>query len=482
MKLKITKKNDFNYIYFYFLKYFLYNKFFICKSLIIIIIINSIKNKYRQIYNENKYLNKKYTKILESLNFTFFQKIKNKIKIGIYTLSNKNDGVARIASLFLNYLDKTKIFNTFLFTIQNKEDNEYIIPDNTKRIIVKNIKNLIKNILKEKIDIFIYNFYDEYEMNKLNNLKKTKVIFYNHSCFLIWLYADRYYYFTTTYKVYKNSKYVISLVPFENDYLFTKWGIKSVLMYNFITFEYDSIVPSELSSKIIIMVGRADDKFKRFDLGIEAMKYIINEIPDCEMKIISSKRNTDELQFLINNLDLNNKIKFTDYTLKPEIYFKNATLHIFPTIAEAFPMVLSETKIYGIPNILVGVDYVYNGNGGTIIVFDDQPVSIAKEAILILKEENYRKKLGFEARESMKNFNNEILLKKWIKLILSIYNGDNYFQELRKQEKKISKNDALNILSNQVKLLRKRKEKFRNITINDIENYTFFEKINLLQK
>jgi len=214
------------------------------------------------------------------------------------------------------------------------------------------------------------------------------------------------------------------------------------------------------------MIGRADDKFKRFELGIEAMKYIINEIPDCEMKIISSTSNTNELQFLINNYDLNEKIKFTEYTLKPEIYFKNASLHIFPTIAEAFPMVLSETKIFGIPNILVGVDYVYNELGGTIIIFDDEPVSIAKEAILILKDENYRRKLGFEARESMKKFNNEILSKKWIKLILSIYNGDKYYREFQKQEKKITEVDAINILNNQVKLLQMRKEQFKNITIN----------------
>ena len=71
-------------------------------------------------------------------------------------------------------------------------------------------------------------------MKVLNNLKTTKTIFYNHSCFLIWIYANFFYYFKTVYNEYKNSKYIISLVPFENDYLFTKWGINSVLMNNFI--------------------------------------------------------------------------------------------------------------------------------------------------------------------------------------------------------------------------------------------------------
>ena len=62
---------------------------------------------------------------------------------------------------------------------------------------------------------------------------------------------------------------------------------------------------------------------------------------------------------------------FVGYTSIPEIYFKNSSLNIFPSIAEAFPMVLSETKMYGIPNILVGIDYVSNIKGGSIIIYDD---------------------------------------------------------------------------------------------------------------
>ena len=46
-------------------------------------------------------------------------------------------------------------------------------------------------------------------------------------------------------------------------------------MPNFIPYEYNEITPSDLSSNIILMIGRASDKIKRFDLGIRAMKHII---------------------------------------------------------------------------------------------------------------------------------------------------------------------------------------------------------------
>ena len=47
--------------------------------------------------------------------------------------------------------------------------------------------------------------------------------------------------------------------------------------------------------------------------------------------------------------------------------------------------------------------------GGTVIIYDDNPDTIAKEAINILKNETYRKQLGKEARESMKMHQNKII-------------------------------------------------------------------------
>ena len=50
----------------------------------------------------------------------------------------------------------------------------------------------------------------------------------------------------------------------------------------------------------------------------------------------------------------------------------------------------------------------------------------------------------------MKNFDNQKLMDKWIKLILSIYNGDSYYQLLREHDKKLKEEDALNIINNQI--------------------------------
>ena len=374
----------------------------------------------------------------------------------------------------MNYLEKIQLFDVYLFTNKKKQKNEYKIPNNTKRIISNN--NLFQLLNQMKIDILIYELTDVKEMEKLINLKNLKVIFYHHSSIFDWIYFS-YFYFKIIYKILQHSKYVITLVPFENDYLFKKWGIRSILMNNFMTYDYKSINPSTLTSKTIIMIGRGNDKKKRFDLGIKAMKYIGKEVNNCSLNIISSLNGIRHLINLVSHLKLEKIVNFLGYSSTPETFYKNASLHFFPSISESFGLVLSETKIYGIPSILLGIDYVSIAYGGTIIIFDDNPESLAKEAIKILQNDKYRIRLGKEARKSIKKFNNELVLLKWIKLILAVYQGENYYEILRKQDKPIPEEESLKTLNIQVELLKMRLKRFKNVTTKQFENFHFLQNL-----
>ena len=64
------------------------------------------------------------------------------------------------------------------------------------------------------------------------------------------------------------------------------------------------------------------------------MEYIIKEIHDCNMEIISSNNETAFLHDLSYNINIKDNIQIIDFTLKPELYYKNVSLHIFPSISE----------------------------------------------------------------------------------------------------------------------------------------------------
>jgi glycosyltransferase involved in cell wall biosynthesis len=235
--------------------------------------------------------------------------------------------VERVISLLINLLSNVKYFDIYLITDDRKSEGEYKIPNNTKRICLsRNEEKIFDIIQKEHLDIIVYNFYNKSIIKKLNSLNTTKTIIYNHSSLSYWIFKNKFKFDQTPYSAYKGSKYVISLIPVENDYLFKKWGINSILMENPTTFEYDSVKPSLLSGNNIIMIGRSEDPVKRYDLGIKAMSNIIKEIPDCVMTIISNKE--QKFHTLIEDLKLEKNVKFTGFQNNIEIYLKNASLHI----------------------------------------------------------------------------------------------------------------------------------------------------------
>ena len=437
--------------------------------------------KNNVILNVNKFYNK-YISVLKKISIfliIFILLLENNkldidlIKVGYYCNSIKYGGVERVMALLINYLSKEKMFIHFLLTKKGKLEGEYSIPGTIQRIYLSEKKiSLLQAIKINNIDILIYNFYEKSEIKELNKLKTTKIIYYDHSSYFYWIYLNNYKFQDTVYYEYKNCNYVISLIPLENDYLFKKWGIKSILMDNPTTFEYDSVIPSDLTEKNIIMIGRVNDPIKRFDLGLRIMERIIEEVPDCKMNIVS--KSSKKYEKLIHKLKLEKYVKFVGFKNDIKIYLKNSSLHLFPSLSESYPMVLSETKIFGIPSIICGLDYLALAKGGTIIIYDDNPVTIAKEAIKLMKDDSLRKKLGNEARKSMKKRKNENIAKKWVKLFLSIYKGNELiFKKISDDHDKITEKEANTILNNQLILLRKRKPILKNLTLEQLKNFSF---------
>ena len=153
------------------------------------------------------------------------------IKIGYYCHSIKYGGIERVIALLINYLSKEKIFVHYLISESGILKDEYSIPNSTRRINLNYPRRSVFDAIEEnQIDILIYNFYNRVEIQKLNKLNKTKIIYYNHSTFFYWIYLHVYNFKNSIYQIYKQCDYVIFLIPVENDYKPS-------------TIEYDSVIP-----------------------------------------------------------------------------------------------------------------------------------------------------------------------------------------------------------------------------------------------
>ena len=115
------------------------------KILIILMVINLLLKFYKIIKINYFEIKENSSKISNYINSTFYSFINNEIKIGIYSYYLKNGGRARITSILLNYFSNIKIFKVYLLTNSNKDENEYKIKENIKRISMNKfqINNLI---------------------------------------------------------------------------------------------------------------------------------------------------------------------------------------------------------------------------------------------------------------------------------------------------------------------------------------------------
>jgi len=173
---------------------------------------NIIKN-IKQFPNKYKKLSKIFSLFIIIIFLYYDEKIyySNSIKVAYYCISFKNSGVERVIFLLLHYLSKEKRFINYLITIKGKSEGEYTLNQNVKRISLSEERiSIIRAIKTNHIDVLIYNFYNIKEIRKLNQLKTTKVIYYDHSSYFYWLYKNIYNFKDSIYYEYKNCKYVMS--------------------------------------------------------------------------------------------------------------------------------------------------------------------------------------------------------------------------------------------------------------------------------
>ena len=418
--------------------------------------------------------------LLKGSKIPLYKNTAKKIKLGTMVYRFKNGGVEKITSLLLQELSKINMFSLYLIT-GKKENQEYIIPSSAKRLSLFKDNKLNKNLLifeinKYKLDLLIYNSYEFDIMKLLKNLG-IKIIVVNHSSFLFWLYAKEFIIFRYLFEYYKSFDLVICLIPNEGKYLYKKWGITNIItMNNLLPTNVKENEISDLSLMNIIMVGRGDDNLKNFQLGIKAMKYISKILKNAKLIIVSSG-DLIKLVNLTKELDIEKNVLFTGYSNNPGLYFKKSSVHLFTSYVEAFPNVLSESKLYGVPTILIGLEYLSMIKGGTVIA-DDNPISIANETIKILTNEKYRKKLGKEARDSLNQFSNEITLQKWINIINYVYTGRKNISEIIEDNKgKVNESEALSIINKEIKKLKKRIPEYKFLEINNILNYTYMRNL-----
>ena len=293
---------------------------------------------------------------------------------------------------------------------------------------------------------------------------------------------------TKLYNLWNNLEAYDAFIHISADdyYFMTNLGFqRNIFIPNMYTFDQNETPQSELKTHNIMMLGRLSDKKKGLIYAIKAMSLVVKEIPDAKLNLVSSDPiKNSENENIIKKLNLTNNIIFTPFTQDIQKHFLDSSVFFFPSLTEAFPMALNEAKAYGLPCVGFNVDYSYPYKKGIIKVEMFDYKELAKEVIKLLKDYDYRIKMGKEAKESLNMFNNNATTKMWSTLFYSLLSDEKKFQRFRKNVRKKYYNmeKAITTLEKQFEYVKKYNKFFGCYTLDDFLDAKKIKNIQLCEK
>ena len=393
-----------------------------------ITIIEDIKNL--DIEPLGDFLNSKSNELLGQ------NQTKKKISLAFIYSSLYSNGIGRFITVTSKYLIKTGKYD-ICFITKEPYFKEFSYEPEIKRFIAYNNYTLMRNVSKyHHIDIVVLQNVLSTSVVKFHHNLGQKVICMFHGVFMSSMYGNH----VTSYKNWDQFDACDSYIFIASDdyYFYKKLGFKNeIFIPNLYTYDPHETPSSNLTNHNIVILGRLNDFIKGVKYAIKAMEYIVKEVPDAKLCLVSCDSRIEFLKNLTRDLNLTNNIIFRSNTYKLTDLFLNSSVHMYTSLSEAFPMALVEGKAHGMPVVGFEVPYSNPYQQGFIGVELFDVEGLARETIKLLKDYDYRKKKGEEAKESLDVFKNSETVELWGRLCESLLSNDR--EDYRRLQDEIEK-------------------------------------------
>ena len=177
---------------------------------------------------------------------------------------------------------------------------------------------------------------------------------------------------------------------------------------------------SDLNNKNIISIGRLEE-IKRIDELITIFNDL--NIKDSKLFIIGSGSREGELKELVNQLNINDKVRFLGYlnSKEQQEYYLQSSVFAMTSITEGLPMVLLEAMQHGLPCIAYetdsGVNDIIKNSQNGYVIKDRNQSDYSKKLKLILSNKKIKKGMQKEALKTIERFAPDSILRIWLKIL-----------------------------------------------------------------
>lgn len=378
--------------------------------------------------------------------------------IGIYDERFHNGGGQRFLSIIIPiYLSQG--YKVVLFTDEYVPEKEYKLPIEVERVVFKNsywsdlekrLEELNTAINKFDINIMCYHnrvdceefFYEMIYLHQMGIpvLAELHLMFamtLDHGkCLLPYL-----------PRIFKMADKIVVLSRI-NEKFWNALGCNSVYIPNPVE-DANNVWGKELdfskrAGNNIVWIGRIAQSGKRIFDAIEIMN-IVHKVNDkARLKIIGDVNSStvkNKLNELICKYNLENVIELCGYQSDVYPFYEEADCMLMTSEMEGFPLVLMESKLYGVPTVMYELPYLelVQDERGIISVRQKNIKDAAKEILNMLSNEKMRIKKSEEAKESLRKFIDYDIAGAWNKVFreiedskLSTKEADEFYKEIIK--------------------------------------------------
>lgn len=180
-----------------------------------------------------------------------------------------------------------------------------------------------------------------------------------------------------------------------------------------------SFFPSEIScqnNKTILSVGRISYE-KGFDRLVDMAKLMKNSTSEWRIKIFGNGNCEEDIRKAIKEHELTDFIVMSGAVKDIEKEYLKADIYLMTSRFEAFPMVLLEAKACGLPVVTYDCpegpgQIVKDGYDGYLIE-DGNAASMVEKLRLLMLDNELRRKMSTNARESVVKYKDELVVEKW---------------------------------------------------------------------
>ncbi len=175
-----------------------------------------------------------------------------------------------------------------------------------------------------------------------------------------------------------------------------------------------------LNNKKIIVVARHSYE-KGLDRLLKIWQKITQKYPEWTLEIYGNSSNELNLQQFATKLQITKTVHFFEPVSDITNQYLNASIYVMTSRSEGFPMVLIEAMSVGLPVIAYDCPIgpralILNSENGFLIEDGNETAFISKLESL-MTDDNLRKKMGYNASESIKKYELNEVMKLWIDVI-----------------------------------------------------------------